>query len=1008
MVIEALRTRSEAIRLAPLLGAVLLSGCAGEKPPYGPDEALATFQIEDGFRIERFASEPDIADPVAIEFDESGRIFVVENSGYPLNVEEKVGRVKLLTDTDGDGLPDRTTLFADGLTMPTGVMAWRGGILVTDAPDVLFFEDTDGDGRSDVCKVVLSGFPFNNPQHTVSSPYYGLDNWIYLSHEGFSRSAVFGDRFNDPGSEIHFPDHADSPRLPIDRRSLRFRPDTLQIEYLANPSQFGQTFDRWGRLFIHNNSNHVRHEVLAPRYIERNPQLRLPQPFETMSDHGSPAPVFPITIEPRFELLSGVGQMTSAAGLLVYLGGAFPPGFEGGSFVAEPVHNLVHRDIWEPNGATFRARRTQPDREFLASTDRWFRPVNLYTGPDGALYLLDYHREVIEHPEWTAAETYESPQLYDGKDHGRIYRIVPEAGLPFATELNLRDAPDAELVERLGDPNIWWRRTAQRLLVERESAGSVAFLRAAVEERPSADARLHALWTLDGMGRLDLDLISLALDDEEPGIRENAILLAEARLADSPLLATRLRPFANDPDPRVRFQWLATLGEVDTPAVRRVAQERFFADIADPWMRTAALTHPSVRPADFLEEALQRPELTGPESEDRRDLFAQLASMVGATASEREVNATIDRLIPSGNGVTWWRIAALGGLASGLASRSGASIDLSPAALKAVAEFAARSEAGLRLPAIRILRQAESRQLPADALAAALGRAQDSNLDPDLRADSLRLLALSGNTTADLLKSFVEPKQPAAVQAVAIQTFGDTESEDLPHYLLAKWRELPTEARNAAGDILANGDDNMRLVVSAIEQGDIEPWTVTGRLRRNLIMHSDAPFRERARALITQAPEERKKIVERYRASLTQDADPVAGQAVFERACAKCHATDGVGKDVGPDLATVRTRPAEFILTDILLPNQSIEPQYESYIVETNDGEIFEGVLGPPSPNAVTLRREGGEQDVIDRADIKTMRSAQLSAMPEDLEQQITVDEMAHLIRFIQTSPEER
>ena len=215
---------------------------------------------------------------------------------------------------------------------------------------------------------------------------------------------------------------------------------------------------------------------------------------------------------------------------------------------------------------------------------------------------------------------------------------------------------------------------------------------------------------------------------------------------------------------------------------------------------------------------------------------------------------------------------------------------------------------------------------------------------------------------------------------------------------------MPTKARNTAGGILARDDDGLNLVMTAIEQGDIEPWTVTGRLRGAFIMHDDAAFRERARALLTQAPEERRKVVDRYRAALTQEGDSKAGQAVFERTCAKCHALDGAGKDVGPDLATIRTRPAAFILNDILLPNQSIEPEYESYIVETNDGRTLEGVLGPPSPTAVTLRREGGEQDVVNRADIKSMRSAQLSAMPEDLEKEITVDEMAHLIRFIKTA----
>ncbi|MDA1314639.1 MAG: c-type cytochrome [Acidobacteria bacterium] len=983
---------------------LLTSRCASEKAPYSPADALKTFQIEDGFEIELFASEPDIVDPIAMEFDESGRIFVVENSGYPLNVEGKVGRIKLLSDTNGDGRPDRTTTFVEGLTMPTGVMAWQGGIIVTDPPEVLYFEDADGDGRAETRRVMLAGFPFSNPQHTVSSPYYALDNWIYLSHEGFSSSTVFGDKFGDTGSEIHFPDQPDSPRLPIDRRSVRFQPATHQMEYLANPSQFGQAFDRWGHLFVHNNSYHARHEVIAPRYLERNPQLRVARPYADMSDHGSPAPVFPITVNPRFELLSDVGQMTSACGLTVYLGGAFPAGVEGGSFVAEPVHNLVHRDVWRQDGATFKAARPHAEREFLASTDSWFRPVNLYVGPDGALYLIDYYRDVIEHPEWTSAETYESPQLYDGKDRGRIYRIVPKGGLPLPSALNLRAASDAELVAKLGDANIWWRRTAQRLLVERGSGGSVELLRAAIETRPSADARLHALWTLDGMGRLASELIALALEDAEPGIRENAVLLAEPRLGDYPLFVDRLLAMGNDPDPRVRFQVLATLGGVDSQAVRRYAEKAFFDDVDDPWMRIAALTHSAARPAEFLRQAVRRDDVTRRESPTRRELFVQLATMVGAAGNASDLDSTI-RLIAS-DGAAWCRAAILDGLAGGVSSRSGGLAAASTTQLHSLVKLAGAPDPSLRSPAIRILEQVEGPKLSATALTTALGRAQNPTLDPELRADSIRLLALGSDPNEALFKRFLQPNEAGAVQAAAVRALGrDTDNDSLGPYLLTKWRELPTQARAAAGDALARNDQTLTLVVEAIEQGEVEPWTVAGRLRRGLIMHSDAPFRERARALITQPPEQRKKVIDRYRAALDIEGDVEAGRVVFERACSKCHALDGVGKEVGPDLASVRTRPAEFILRDTLLPNQSIEPEYESYIVETTDGQTLDGVLGPPSPTTVRLRREGGEEDVIERSNIKRMYSAQLSAMPEDLEKQVSVEEMAHLIHFIQTAP---
>ena len=484
--------------LSTLLLAICLSTCPSPAPPYSPQQALETFQIEDGFHIEIFATEPDIRDPVAMEIDEFGRIYVLESPGYPLDIETAGGKVKLLTDTDSDGLPDSATVFADGLTMPTGILRWKQGILVTDPPNVLYLEDSDNDGVADIRRIVLSGFAFTNPQHTVSTPLYGLDNWIYLSNEGYTTAKVFPDKFGDPGGEIHYPDRPGGPGLAMQRRSVRFRPDTFELEWLAGSSQYGQTFDAWGHLVQHSNSSHARHEVIASRYLERNPNLRLARPWHNMSDHGDAGSVYPITVNPRFELLTSAGQITSATGLTLYLGGGFPPGFENVSFIGEPAHNLVHADVWERAGSTFVARRAQPEHEFLASTDSWFRPANFYIGPDGALYLIDYYRRVIEHPEWTSAETYESEQLYDGTDKGRIYRIVPTDGLPLARGIQLGAATGEELVQHLDHPNLWWRRNAQRLLIDRHSeraepSGTSQFLSQIITESQSAAARVHAL-----------------------------------------------------------------------------------------------------------------------------------------------------------------------------------------------------------------------------------------------------------------------------------------------------------------------------------------------------------------------------------------------------------------------------------------------------------------------------------------------------------------------------------
>jgi putative membrane-bound dehydrogenase-like protein len=534
---------------------ILLGACRKSGPPYAVTEALKTFKVESGFHVEKFVSEPDIASPVAMDVDENGRIYVVEDRGYPLSVDNPLGRVKMLVDTNGDGIPDRVTVFADKLVMPTGVMRWKKGILVTDAPNVWYFEDTKGDGMADVRKLVLTGFAVTNPQHTVNNPVYGLDNWIYLAHEGPARAIIYKKQFGDLGTDIRFPDRPDVPALKEHNRNVRFRPDTYRLESLSGSSQYGQAFDDWGHHFTTNNSDHARHEVIAARYLNRNPDLPVFAAMQQIPDHGAAAKVYPITLHPRFELLTEVGQFTSACGITFY---------RGSLSVAEPVHNLAHQDLVTGASATFIAKRAHADVEFLASTDAWFRPVNFYVGPDGALYVMDFYRLVIEHPEWMSTEAQKSQDLTKGIDRGRIYRIVPD-GAPAPKPTKLGSASNIELVRELENPIVWWRRTAQRLLVDRKADDVAPNLVRLVHESQSAVGRLHALWTLDGLGKLGAPEIEAGLADPEPGVRENAIILAESRLASDPKLTQKLLALVNDPNARVRFQLLCTLGSVKSP-----------------------------------------------------------------------------------------------------------------------------------------------------------------------------------------------------------------------------------------------------------------------------------------------------------------------------------------------------------------------------------------------------------------------------------------------------------
>lgn len=980
------------IKISFLAAALLLSACHKSGPPYSPSDSLKTFKIASGYKIEPFVSEPDVVSPVAMEFDENGNIYVVEDRGYPLNVKGKVGRVKLLQDTNGDGKPDKTTVFAENLVMPTGVMRWKKGILVTDPPDLIYFEDTDGDGKADVRRVMLTGFPFSNPQHTANNPVYGLDNWIYIAHEGPATAIIFKNEFGDRGSSIRYVDRTGVPPLKEPSRCVRIRPDSGQLEALSAPSQFGQSFDDWGQHFVVGNSNHVREEAIAARYLQRNPDLPVRTAVEDISDHGAAAKVFPITEHPRFELLSGVGQFTSACSITYY---------RGSTFVAEPAHGLVHQDLLSDEGSLYEAKRAQNNSEFLASTDAWFRPVAMTIGPDGALYLLDYYRMVIEHPEWMATSEQHSPNLTAGEDRGRIYRIVPDTGVQPLKPIHLGSASDEELVKELANPVIWWRRTAQRLLVDRHATKAVPALVSLFNQTSSPQGRVHAMWTLEGLGKLDPSLIEKALTDSTAGVRENGIILAEEHLAAAPDLEKHLLALVNDPSARVRYQLMLTLGDLKSPAATAARDRMLFSNLEDKWLQIAALSADSNDAPRLFDRALKAADS---ETAGRKSLLQYVSAEIG----ERQKNPEIDQLlakVSSGNPEQgeWWRTASLNGLNQGLRAKHGL---VSPKAKVLLLGLFEKSDPKVRRAALQTL---QNTGLPGGApanaaLQHAMKCASDEKSDAELRADSIELLALSdAESHKQFFQSLIDAREPEVVQEAAVRAYGHIPGDDVGKFFLDKWRVLTATVRSEAADAMVRDPGRVRLLVTAMKSGDIQPWTLSFRQRTRLIMNPDPAIRSEARPLLEQTPKDREAVVKRYQAALDKNGDPAKGRETFRSICAKCHRLDGYGAEVGPDLGTVRNQPKQFFLTNILIPSQSISQGYESYVVETTSGGNYDGVIGPQTPTAITLKHENGKEDVIQRQDIKNMYVTNLSAMPPDLEKQISVDQMADLLAYLKT-----
>jgi putative membrane-bound dehydrogenase-like protein len=980
-------------------------------PPYSPADSMATMQVEAGYRIELVASEPDLESPVAMDFDEQGRLFVVEMPGYPLDTQP-TGRIKLLEDTDGDGRYETSRVFADKLVLPTGVMRWKKGVLVTAAPDLLYLEDTDGDGRADVRTVVITGFAFTNPQHMVNGPLYGLDNWIYLAHEGPATAVIYKDVFGDRGTPLRWPDRPQAPTLVTPRRGVRLRPDARQLEAIAGASQYGHGFDAWGRYFTTENADHARHEVMPAAWLARNPELLLDSAMARIPDHGAAAQVFPITRRPTFELLTGAGEFTSACAITPYTGGAFPETDGRTSlFVAEPVHNLVHRDVLTPSGATFVAQRAEEGREFLAAGDAWFRPVFLSVGPDGALYVVDYYRPRIEHPEWTSSDLQKDPApMYEGRDRGRLYRVVragAAASRPPAP--NLGAASDADLVRALESPNLWWRRTAQRLLVDRRSRQAIGPLKALAANPAAPLGRVHALWTLDGLDALDDVSIASAMRDGSPGVRENAVRLAEPRLRASPSLASGLVALAGEPDPRVRFVVLGALGWLTTPEAAAARRTLLFAHLDDLWMQRAALSAGSDQaPALFDAVVSDASAAPGGGSASRAAFVRQVASIVAAREKPAEVKRIVDAVAAGGTGASWWRGAALDGLAQGARGRRSARTLLQDARANLLALYVDASP-DVRAGSLALLRLAGPGKDAAweSAIQQAI-EAADRGTDAQRRADAVTLVALDRpKDRIPWLEGFVSPHEPEAVQVAAVTALGRIEAEPsasqaIGRFLLTHWAAFTPEVRSHAADVLLADPPRARLLVEALTNGTVPPWSLGFWQKQDLVLHEEPSIRAAARAVLEEDPKKRLETVRRYAAALDLEGEPARGAQVFTRACAACHRLGGTaGGDLGPDLATVRHRPPASLLADILLPSRSIAQHFETYVVERSDGDTVAGVLGAETAATITLRQGGDRAVVIRRAEIRKMTVSPQSTMPADLDTIVAPADMADLLAFI-------
>ncbi len=953
-------------------------------PPHEPADALKTFQVHPGFHLEQVAAEPLVHSPVAVSWDENGRLYVAEMIDYSEQGTEHLGAIRWLEDTDADGKYDKTGLLAEKLSWPTALICYDGGVFVGAAPHIFYLKDTDGDGKADVNKTVFTGFSRSNVQGLINSFHWGLDNRIH----GATGTV---------GGSITRPDVPNSPAVVVNGRDFSFDPKTLDLRTETGGAQHGMCFNDWGRKFHCSNSDHIQLTMYEDRYAARNPYLAGPPSRISIAADGPQAEVFRISpVEPwrvvrtRLRVSGAVvgmvegggraaGYFTGATGTTIYRGDAFGPEYIGQAFVGDVGSNIVHRKVLDPNSVGFIAKRVDEGKEFVASTDIWFRPAAYANGPDGCLTIVDVYREVIEHPASLPPEIKKHLDLTSGRDRGRLYRLAPDGYKPRPNP-NLGKATTAELVAAFESRNGWTRDAAARVLFQRADASAVPLLVEKVKGKGLPEGRVHALYALASLKALSSDLVVAAMGDAHPRVREHAVRLAEGFLNDATVVA-KLITMTGDDDLRVRYQTAFVLGGL--PAQQRVAPLTALAkqDGGDSWMRFAILNALSEGGATvFGELVADAPFRATPNA---LEFLGQLCGMIGLSGRTAEIEGVLKTIVdlPEADSVL-----------AGTMARS-------------LYESLGRGNAALRQTLFASGTSGEKAitKLVAKARAAA----GDSKAGLAQRIEAVRTLSLGNfGDSRVVLEGLIGNQQPDSLQLAALATMGRLGDAAVPSILIEVWPKLSPRVRTGAADLVFSRGPWVLEFLAAVAEGKIATTDVEPARLKTLEKSTDAAVQKAAKELLAKLKVGRRSdVLAQYRSSLELKGDAKAGKVTFTKICANCHKVEGQGYEIGPNLASFKSRGAEAILLNVIDPNAEVNPQYVNYACELQDGRTVTGIISAETATSVTFRRAENMSDTVLRSEIAELRSTGMSIMPEGMEKDITPQAMADVIAYLLTAP---
>jgi putative membrane-bound dehydrogenase-like protein len=966
-------------------------------PALAPADAQKAFTVPEGFEVRLFAAEPDVINPVAMTWDERGRLWVVELYEYPMGAAPGTkprDRIKILEDTDGDGRADKVTVFADGLNLATGIQVGYGGVFVGQAPDLLFLQDTNHDDVADTRTVLMTGFGLEDRHELLNGFTWGPDGQLYMTHGVFTHSRVKIPEASAPGVEVT-------------AAVARFQPRTKKFEVFADGTSnpWGVDFDRYGNAFVSACViDHLFHMAAGGIYVRQG---------------GTPANPYSYQLLPS--IVDHKHHMAAYAGIQVYQGNQFPKEWQGEVLFGNIHQSAINHDHLVPNGSSFKA---EAQKDFLTTTDGWFRPVSEQVGPDGALWVMDWYDK---YPCYQNAQA--DPEGVD-RERGRIWRVVytgKKTGAKVASrpevKMDLARLSTVELVKLLAHPNIWQRKMAQRLLTERRDATAVPELKKLLREGKTLEARLFALWTLNSSDQITESVLEDFYQDKEPAIRAwIARIVGERRLADGAVLKG-LAQLASDPDPSVRLavataarQLVSGALTVDMPVsgdLKSIETGRILAplvkasaDAKDPlipfmiWQaaepRIAENPEPAFRwlaehGADTMPLSGQLARKTLRRICDTQDVGKlDMAMQFLAVVSERDVALTA---------------ASLDGLLDGLqGNKMKPSVDTEPL-LKKLAE-SGKPELVDRAQRLGTLWG------DASSIQAAVATVNDSKAGTDERIKAIQVVRkVKTSASRDAMVRVLANNNPEPLKLEAIRALGEIGGDNVAEELVQRWKEFAPEERRVTAEVLVSRNRWIYTFLSAIETKTIFPNEIPATVIRTLSENSNDAIRQRAAqdiGRVRPADADKQKIIAAKKEMiLAGKADLEAGHELAKKTCFVCHKLYGEGADVGPDLTGVGRSTLDALLANVIDPNQVVGKGYENTEIETKDGRSVSGRLVENTDTHIKLLSAGPKEEVVSKADIATMRTSELSVMPEGLEQMPDAD-FRNLIMFILHPPQEK